>query len=148
MMERMKNTGRILAVGAVLSALFCGELAAAQEGDGSASDTLDLTMTLLPEGATTPEAVTRTIELPDAAALRAEPPGLDRADESRQRRGAGLETAAGAREQGREFGQQMAQQAQEGRENAGRGANGERPELPDRAPDSPGPPEGRGPPGN
>lgn len=123
--------------------------AIAQEANETeaAADALDLTMTLLPEGATTPDAVTRTIELPDPAALRAAPPGLERADEARTGREAGLANAAEARERGR----QMSEQAQEQRENTGRA--GDRPggppgERPDPGSDRPGPPDDRGPPGN
>lgn len=136
-------------LGIALGVAICGP-ARAQDGAENPADALDLTMTLLPEGATTPDPVTRTIQLPDAAALRADPPGIERANEAR-RDATGPDTAAEAREQGRDFGQQIAQQAQEARENAGRGADRERPGQPDRpepVPDSPGPPEDRGPPLN
>jgi hypothetical protein len=75
-------------------------------------------MTLLPENAVDASAITRRIELPPAAAAAERPadlPGLDNG------RGQGLETAAAARERGREFGQDVAEQARENRDNAGRG---------------------------
>jgi hypothetical protein len=114
--------------------LFAISGANAQDGTADRIDTLDVTMTLMPEGATLPDAVTKVIELPEAAAAAAEEnaaPGTDTANAARANREAGLEVAADAREQGREFGQQMADQAQENRENAGRG----------NPPDSAGPPD-------
>jgi hypothetical protein len=144
---------RTIGYGAYLSILVGCGVALAQEparvSEEELLDTLDVTMVLLPEGATVPDAVTRTIELPRAAADSANPPGVDTASSARNGRERGLENAAEAREQGREFGQQMSQQAQEGRENAGRGNNGERPDLPDNVPDHAGPPTDRpGPPAN
>lgn len=133
-------------LGIALAGSLCGSVAAAQEPAADTVDALELTMTLLPEDATTPDAVTRTIQLPDAAALRAAPPGLEQANDARERRAGGRETAAEARERGREFGRQVAEQAQEGRENAGRGPGGQRPDRPE--PNVPGPPEDRGPPPN
>jgi hypothetical protein len=127
--------------------LISGGVALAQESEQTAedalTDTLDVTMVLLPEGATLPDAVTRTIELPRAAREAATAPGLDTAAQARERRERGLETAAEAREQGREFGQQMAEQAQEGRENVGRGNGGQRPDLPEQVPDRAGRPAER-----
>ena len=93
--------------------------AVAQESGDTPDDTLDLTMVLMPEGATTPDAVTRVIELPAAAAAVAAGNSAD-----------GLDTANEAREQGRE-------RAQQGREDAVRGP-----------PDWAGGPEGRGRGGN
>ena len=139
-----------------LAALVAASVGA-QETDNLEIETLDLTMELMPEGATLPEAVTRVIELPAAAAGAARASssdGLDAANAARERREAGLETAAEAREQGRE----RAQQAQE---EAGRGppdwppgppAGAAPPELPGDLPGGPpegaGPPETPGPPGN
>jgi hypothetical protein len=97
-------------------------------------------MTLLPEQAeNAAQVIQRIIDLPPPAAPQAgengqkpdELPGLEHGQ------GQGLETAAEARELGREFGQDVAADARENRENAGRGD------------DPPGPPENPpGPPGN
>ncbi len=107
------------------------------------SDALDLTMVLMPENATRPDAVTRVIELPAAAAEAARENaarGLDQANAARGQ-AAGLENAAAASEQGRETAQQT-------REDRGRGASEGRGGGP---PESGGPPEdgpgrGNGPP--
>jgi hypothetical protein len=119
-----------------------------QEDDADGVETLDVTMTLMPEGATLPDAVTRLIELPDAAAETARESaaqGLETANEARANRDAGLGVAGEARENGREFGQEVREQAQENSENAGRGG---RPD-PAGPPEVPGPPEDLpGPPGN
>jgi hypothetical protein len=126
----------------LISLFFCGPVAFAQEEgeEGAPVETLDVTMRLMPEGATLPDAVTKVIELPAAAADQATEsaaPGLETANEARDNRGA--EQAADAAEQGRERGQQMREQAQENRENAGRG---EPPATPPGAPNGPpgGPP--------
>lgn len=81
---------------------------------------LEVTMVLMPQGAARPDAITRIIALPPAAVLhdRAEAGEELDADDQRQ---TGLDTAAEARERGREFGQSMAEQARENREDAGRG---------------------------
>jgi hypothetical protein len=91
---------------------------------------LELTMALLPENAVDAEVIMSRIELPPAAGQGAangqrpdELPGLENGQ------GEGLETATEARERGREFGQDVAEQARENRDNAGRGD------------DPPGPPE-------
>lgn len=89
---------------------------------GPDTDNLDVTMTLLPEGAKQPDAVTRTITLPSAASSQAaSASGLDKANANRDRRENGLKTAEEARAEGRDFGQEMRQQAAEQRENAERG---------------------------
>jgi hypothetical protein len=115
---------------------------------GPDADSLDVTMTLLPEGAKQPDAVTRTITLPSAAssqAASASASGLDKANANRARRENGLKTAEEARAEGRDFGQEMRQQAAEQRENAERGKRpsdagppgqpgaGNPPSLPDQA---------------
>jgi hypothetical protein len=105
----------------------------AQEGAAD-SDALDLTMVLMPENATRPDAVTRVIELPAAAAEAARENaarGLDEANAARERE-TGLENATAASEQGRET-------AQQNREDRGRGASEGR---------GGGPPDGGGPPEN
>ena len=104
----------------------------AQEGAAD-SDALDLTMVLMPENATLPDAVTRVIVLPAAAAEAARENaarGLDEANAARDRE-TGLENAAEAGEQGRE-------RAQQNREDRGRGFSE----------GSGGPPETPGPPGD
>jgi hypothetical protein len=125
------------------------------ERAGDTIDTLDLTMTLMSEGATRPEAVTRIIELPAAAAAAAEEnaaAGLERANQARgANRASGLDVAAEARENGQAIAQEMREQAQENRENAGRGRpdSASPPEdLPGPPENLPGPPDVPGPPGN
>jgi hypothetical protein len=107
----------------------------AQEAAGAGIDTLDLTMELMPESATLPDAITRVIELPAAvpeAARRNAAPGLEAAGAAGEGAERGLAIAAQARERG-------VDQAQEDRENAVRGP-----------PITPGPPDGvpNGPPEN
>lgn len=152
----MKN--RILLLAGL--ALFATAAAAQDEG-AVPDDALDLTMVLMPEGATLPEAVTRVIELPAAAAEAARENatrGLETANAARDRDAPGIDTAEEAREQSLE-------RAQQGREDAGRGPpdfvsgpdGGGQPETPaipdvgppDNAgpPDSTGAPETPGPPG-
>jgi hypothetical protein len=119
-------------------ALAATSTALAQEDSGEAIETLDLTMELMSEGATTPEAVTRIIELPEAvleAARERAANGLDEANANRERRDEGLAIADEAREAGRE----RAEQAQE---DAGRG----QPPETGPPPDIPGPPGNGGPP--
>lgn len=103
----------------------------AQENE-NARERLEITLTLLPEQAeNAAQVIQRIIDLPPPPADPAndnggkpeELPGLEHGQ------GQGLETAAEARELGREFGQDVAADARENRENAGRGD------------DPPGPPE-------
>jgi hypothetical protein len=121
-----------------VSSLF-GAVALAQDARPPV-ETLDVTMRLMPAGATLPDAVTKVIELPPAAgdqATESSSQGLETANEARAERG--NPEAAERGEQGRERGQQMREQAQENRENAGRGGG---------PPESPGPPDTPGgPPG-
>lgn len=110
----------------------------AQEGAAD-SDTLDLTMVLMPENATRPDAVTRVIELPAAAAEAARENaarGLEEANAARERE-AGIENAAAASEQGRE-------RAQQNREDRGRGASEGLGGGPPNPPGPPGDGTGRG----
>lgn len=84
-----------------------------------------------------PEAVTKEITLPaaaaeDRAAVEDTARGLETANENRQRREEGLSTADEARERGAD----MADEAQDNRENRG------------RSEDRPEPPANPGPPGN
>lgn len=106
----------------------------AQQAPQKASARLEVTMTLLPENAKDAREITRKIELPPAGqpgAAGKRPADVPGADHGQ---GEGLEKAAEARERGREFGQDVAEQARENRENAG------------RRNDPPGPPANR--PGN
>jgi hypothetical protein len=117
-----------------------------EDGADQGVETLDVTMTLMPEGATLPDAVTRVLELPEAAAETARDSaahGLETANQARGNAPA-LGEGGDARENGREFGQEVREQAQQNREDVGRGS-------PETAgpPDVPGPPEkSPGPPGN
>jgi hypothetical protein len=121
---------------------------AAQENAETPDDTLDLTMVLMPEGATLPDAVTRVIELPAAAVAASEAAAANAAP--------GLDTANEAREQGRERAQQSREDAVRGPPEwaggpGGRGREGG-PDLPDTGrgnrPDDAGPPETPAPPGD
>lgn len=112
----------------------------AQDIEDDVVETLDLTITLMPEGAALPEAVTRVIELPDTVADAAREnarDGLDQADAARDRRDDGLETAEAASERGRD-------RAQQAREDLGRGPpdwdSSEPPGPPDVPGDGPGGP--------
>jgi len=125
------------------------------QDDDPGIETLDLTIALMPEGATLPEAVTRIIELPAAVTSEATREnaarGLDQANGRIERREAGLEKAAEASQVGQEH-------AQQGREDVGRGppdwaGSPGTPETPVTDPpgppaDLPGPPVTPGPPGN
>lgn len=85
-------------------------------------DTLELTMRVLPEGARTPDAVTRTIELPRPAAPAAienGQRGLERANETAQGRDDGRGAADSARGRGPASGRDVAAEARE------RGAGGD-----------------------
>jgi hypothetical protein len=95
---------------------------AQDKGLTKAAERLEITMTLLPDKAADAAEITRHIELPSApgptAADGKRPDELPGAEHGR---GDGLEKAAEARELGRQFGQDTAEQARENRENAGRG---------------------------
>lgn len=105
----------------VTAALLTGFMAASVNAQERALERLEITMALLPENAVGPEAIISRIELPPAAEQGAdgqrpeELPGLTNGQ------GEGLETAAEARDRGRELGQDVAEQARENRDNAGRG---------------------------
>jgi hypothetical protein len=93
-----------------------------QQGRDRAAARLEVTMTLLPDKASGAGDITRHIELPapaptQGAANGKSPTGIPGADHGK---GQGLETAAEAREGGREFGQEAAEQARDNRESAGR----------------------------
>jgi hypothetical protein len=128
----------------------------AQESGGD--DSLEITMRLLPAGAASPEAITKTIELPASASptgVENSANGLrraneareargadhdradeahDRADEARERANQASEKADEARERGREFGAETAEQARENRDNATRGDRPDRPDPPNHDP--------------
>jgi hypothetical protein len=115
----------------------------------AAETNLDVTIRLLPENAVGPQDITRRIELPPAVAAAARPeqptegppPGADNGQ------GRGLDVATEARERGREFGQERAEQARENRENAGRPDDVGRPDDAGPPIDPPSPPvEPPGPP--
>jgi hypothetical protein len=117
--------------------------AAAAHAQPPSESSLDVTIRLLPENAVGPEEITRRIELPPAAeaarppqAAEAGPPsGVDGP-------GRGQEVSSEARERGREFGQEVAEQARGNRENAGRPDNAGPPEGVPGPPDGvPGPPD-------
>lgn len=139
--------------------LTLGLVSPAAQAQPPGADSLDLTMVLLPEDARTPESITRTIELPPAARERidaagarrdgvdqagddAGPPAVESLPEAAREAAAfGLDTAAAARELGRDFGQDMAEQARDNRDNAGRSDVAGRPaDLPERPTDAGGPP--------
>lgn len=110
----------------------------AQEAKGD--DSLDLTMKLLPEDATTPEPITRHIELPV-------PPAGSEESQSRSAEaspivgtGQGRDTAGEAQERGKEFGQDVAAQARDNRESVGRDRAAAPPDAPGPADNPPGPP--------
>jgi len=103
-----------------LAALAALPVAAQQQAQQRTPPRLEITMTLLPEKAKDATEITRKIELPVAAHDKGEgkrPAELPGAEHGK---GQGLDTAAEAREGGREFGQAVAEQARDNRENAGR----------------------------
>jgi len=116
-------------------------------GQSQADDEGELTMTLITNpDAELPEAVTKTLELPAAAAAA----GMDNsskgqgiANGARDKRAKGLDKAADAQERGSEFGQDMADSARDNRENRGR-SNPPIPPTPPGSPNGPpgGPPQG------
>lgn len=132
---------KVLALTAVVTTvLLSGDYAGAQ--DSPPSDSLELTMRLLPDGAASPDAITKTIVLPPTASatgVESSENGRERANEARESGGAGQDTAAEAQERGREFGQQMSEQARENRDEAGRGNSADRPQPNPPAPNPPGP---------
>jgi len=140
----MMTLPRVIAV-AALAGLF----AVASTAQELARERLELTMELLPENAIDAQVITRRIELPPAAEpgsgqRPAELPGPPNAEN-----GQGRETAAEARERGRDFGQDVAEQARENRDNAGRGDDPPGPpeDLPGPPADVPGAPGDNVPPG-
>jgi hypothetical protein len=107
---------------AVLAGFAALPLAAQQRAEPRTPPRLEITMTLLPEKAKDATEITRKIELPvpgrDKDKGEGKPPAeLPGAEHGK---GQGLDTAAEARERGREFGQTVSEQARDNRENAGR----------------------------
>ena len=104
---------------------------AAQDDPG---DDLEITMTLMPEGANVPDAVMRVLalpEFPEASQNDAEPrPGAESSAN-------GLDIANQARADGRAFGEAAAAAAQDNRESFGRGTPPENPGPPDNVPGPP-----------
>ena len=135
---------KLLTMSVLASAVICGSAAAQDRPKrGNRDAALEITMTLLPASAQTPDAVTKTIELPKR------PDGSDIPSAAGVEHSAnGLATANAAREDGRAFGQATAAAARENRENATRASrpdpSEQRPEPPETpetpAPDRPGPP--------
>lgn len=128
-----------------IAVAFTGVGAASAQDNERALERLEVTMTLLPEQARDASEIMRRIELPPAAERRggngeppAEPPGA--ANDAGQQ---GRDTAAEARERGREFGLQVAEEARQNRENAGRGDEAGPPGAPVEPPGNP-----QGPPAN
>lgn len=125
----MKVRKTLTAFSALAFALGAGA-AVAQDGDDGTDD-LELTMTLMPEDAELPDAVTRELELPRYAEGENEGeyiPSAQGVEHGTQ----GLDTANLAREDGRAFGEAAREAAQDNREEFGQG---ERPDLDDVLPD-------------
>ena len=133
---------RLLTIIVLASAVICGTAAAQDEPKrGNSAVALEITMTLIPANARTPDAVTTTIELPKDPDGNYIPSaaGVEHSAD-------GLATANAAREDGRAFGQATAAAARENREDATRASRGaaseQRPETPEppETPDRPAPP--------
>jgi hypothetical protein len=122
----MSKLNHIAVTLAALAGLTALPAAAQQKAEQRTPARLEITMTLLPEKAKDATEITRKIELPVAGRDKgdkgdkgdgkrpAELPGAEHG------KGQGLDTAAEARERGREFGQAVSEQARDNRENAGR----------------------------
>jgi hypothetical protein len=144
----MADLKKILISRALCAALaMAGGVAAYAQEDADAS--LEVTIRLLPENAVGPEELTRRIELPPAAATvpRAAPDAGNAPGQRNENPGRGAEISNEARERGREFGQEVSEQARGNRENAGRPDDGGPPDNRGR-PDDAGPPDDVGPPDN
>ena len=123
-------------------AVTCGTAAAQDEPKrGNRDAALEITMTLIPANARTPDAVTNTIELPKDTDGNYIPSAAGVENSA-----GGLETANAAREDGRAFGQATAAAARENRENATRASRGAASEQRPEPPDTPEPPERPDPP--
>jgi hypothetical protein len=118
---------------------FIGPTVLAQAPPASGSDDLDVTMRVIVDpNAKVPDEIVRRIQLPRPA--QPATPSNKPAEPGAQGKGKGTERASGAREQGREVGQQASEEAKRRSEEARR----KKPPPPGR-PDTPGPP--RDPPG-
>jgi hypothetical protein len=128
---------RIFAI-ALLANAACGTVAAQDEPSRSTREAaLELTMTLMPANAETPDAVMRTLELPKDTSGNFVPSTAGVVNSGR-----GLDTANAAREDGRAFGAAAAAAASENRENASRASRPPREDrpAPPETPDRPAPP--------
>jgi hypothetical protein len=107
---------RLLAIGALTSAIICGAATAQDDVQrGNKDAVLELTMTLIPASAKTSAAVTAIIELPKESS------GGELSSTQGVEHGArGLDAANAAREDGRAFGEAAAAAARDNRESAGR----------------------------
>ena len=114
---------QLLLITGLAAALAAGPVLAQDDVD----EGLDLTITLMPEGAELPEVVTALIELPKDENGEYIPSAEGVANSAD-----GLDTANRAREDGRAFGEAAAAAAQDNREDAGRGSM---PDLGDLLPD-------------
>jgi hypothetical protein len=136
---------RLFVITMLASAATCGTAVAQDEPErGNSGAALEITMTLLPASAQTPDAVTKVIELPRDTDGNTIPSAAGVENSAR-----GLETANAARENGRAFGEAASAAARENREDATRASRGaasrehptppEMPETPE-TPDRPAPP--------
>lgn len=128
----------------LMAALGANPAFAQDDGDDDGNDggdDLDVTITVIPEDADLPDAVTAELTLP-----MDEEGNYIPSEEGVENSAEGLATANEARADGRAFGEAAAEAAQENRENLG---SGSRPDLEDLIPgsppgipdDIPGPPE-------
>lgn len=90
-----------------------------------ASDDLDVTMRMVMDDEELSGDLVQELELPDPASLKSDTPP----DNTRS------EAAAAAREEGRSFGQSMAEEARSRQEDKGAGKPGRRPDQPPGKPD-------------
>jgi len=125
---------RLAVTGAIAALAICTAYTAAAQTAEKRPASLDVTMTLLPEHAKGPDEITRRIELPrpkDAGEHKDAAPDTDPNGSHKDDKGPpsdpgeqGHSKADQARERGRDFGQEVAEQARENRENAGHGNAG------------------------
>jgi hypothetical protein len=126
------NPSKLLTTCALAAALLVAPDVRAQAPEKPV-DTLDVTMTLLPEHAKGPEDITRRIALPPPAnrddkpgrrADKGKPDSLEDGKSPPAEPGTqGRDKADEARERGRQFGQDVSEQSRENRENAGRASD-------------------------
>lgn len=114
-------------IAAALTLALSSNWAFAQDGDEGDDGDLDVTITVMPEGADLPDVVTGDITLPVD-----EEGNFIPADEGVDNSAEGLSIANEAREDGRAFGEAAAAAAEANREDLGRGS------MPDQVPETPG----------